>query len=289
MGVPWRPGRCLAPNRVRRIGTSSRDRVRSTTRSKILSIWAPMVNSRLRLLGLVDRVAVAEPAALLLGEVEPEAQARGVDPPIPHLGQAPYRRGPRQGVCDLGQASGVGDAGEAVALLDVADAGRPGRGGDVPPGATDSELRLGNGLAILGRQGFGSCPKLRRPTVVARRRSGRRCAGRWCVMPCVGVVVWVVGRLSTVGAALGSVRRRPETCTELVIAVEDGPGQRAPRVAGHRRWPPVTTSSTCATKPASESPPSTSGYADWPIPPPRQLLVGFAPFPLGWRSRTIRA
>ena len=48
-GVPLRPGRCLAPNRVRRIGTSSRDRVRSTTRSNTRSICAPMVNSRLRL------------------------------------------------------------------------------------------------------------------------------------------------------------------------------------------------------------------------------------------------
>jgi hypothetical protein len=82
-------------------------------------------------LGLIDRVAVAEPAALLLDQVEPEAQARGVDPPVDDLGQSPYRRGLRQGVCDLGQAGGVGDAGEAVALLDVAEAACPGRGGDV--------------------------------------------------------------------------------------------------------------------------------------------------------------
>src|SRR3954449_10336478 len=39
--------------------------------------------------------------------------------------------GLRQGVCDLSQAGGVGDAGETVALLDVTDATRPGRGGDV--------------------------------------------------------------------------------------------------------------------------------------------------------------
>ena len=44
-----RPGRCLAPNSVRRIGTSSRERVRSTIRSNTRFIWAPMVNMRLRL------------------------------------------------------------------------------------------------------------------------------------------------------------------------------------------------------------------------------------------------
>jgi hypothetical protein len=82
-------------------------------------------------LGLVDRVAVAEPAASLFVDVEAEAQAGGVDPPITHLGQAPYRRGLRQGVCDLGQGGGVGDASEAVALLDVSDAARAGGGGDV--------------------------------------------------------------------------------------------------------------------------------------------------------------
>jgi hypothetical protein len=80
-------------------------------------------------LGLIDRVAVAEPAALLLGQVQPEAQAGGVDPPVDDLGQSPYRRGLRQGVCDLSQGGGVGDAGEAVALLDVSDPGRAGGGG----------------------------------------------------------------------------------------------------------------------------------------------------------------
>ena len=68
-------------------------------------------------LDLVDGVVVAEPAADLLVEVQPEAQAGGVDPPVADLAQAPYRRGLRQGVCDLSQACGVGDRGEAVALL----------------------------------------------------------------------------------------------------------------------------------------------------------------------------
>ena len=91
-------------------------------------------------LGLVDRIAVAEPAACLLGQVQAEAQAGGVDPPITHLGQAPYRRGLRQGVCDLGQGGGVGDAGEAVALLDEPDPARPGGGGDVLV-AVEDDLR----------------------------------------------------------------------------------------------------------------------------------------------------
>ena len=39
-------------------------------------------------LDLVDRVGVAEAAAALLVEVEPEAQARGVDPPVNDLAQA---------------------------------------------------------------------------------------------------------------------------------------------------------------------------------------------------------
>ena len=63
----------------------------------------------------------AAPGARLLGQVEAEAQAGGVDPPITDLGQAPYRRGLRQGVCELSQAGGVGEAGEAVALLDEPD------------------------------------------------------------------------------------------------------------------------------------------------------------------------
>ncbi len=42
--------------------------------------------------GLVDRVAVAEPAALLLLKVQPEAQARRIDPPVTDLAQAPFSR-----------------------------------------------------------------------------------------------------------------------------------------------------------------------------------------------------
>ena len=41
-------------------------------------------------LDLVDRVVVAEAAAGLLVEVQAEAQAGGVDPPLDDLAQAPY-------------------------------------------------------------------------------------------------------------------------------------------------------------------------------------------------------
>jgi hypothetical protein len=51
---------------------------------------------------LIDRMGVAEAAARLLGQIQPEAQARGVDPPVEDLAQAPYRPGLGQGVCDLG-------------------------------------------------------------------------------------------------------------------------------------------------------------------------------------------
>lgn len=68
-------------------------------------------------LDLVDRIRVAEPGAALLGQVESEAQAPGVDPAVNNLAQAPYRPGLGQGVCDLSQAIRFIDAGEAIALL----------------------------------------------------------------------------------------------------------------------------------------------------------------------------
>jgi hypothetical protein len=84
---------------------SSRDRVRSMIRPDRSSICPPEANSRLRLYSAWQAgVAVAEPAHALLGEVQAEAQARGVDPPVADLAQAPCSRVPRQGICDLGQA-----------------------------------------------------------------------------------------------------------------------------------------------------------------------------------------
>ncbi len=75
-------------------------------------------------LGLVDRVGVAEPADLLVGQVQAEAQAGGVDPPVADLAQPPYSRALRQGLCDLGQAARIRDPSKAVPLLGEADPGR---------------------------------------------------------------------------------------------------------------------------------------------------------------------
>lgn len=73
-------------------------------------------------LDLVDRVGVAETAALLVGQVQAEAQAGGVDPTVQDLAQAPYSPGLGQGLCDLSQALGVIDTSKAVALLCERDA-----------------------------------------------------------------------------------------------------------------------------------------------------------------------
>jgi hypothetical protein len=80
---------------------------------------------------LVDRVAVDEAAAFLIAQVQREAEARAVDPAVDDLAEAPYRRGLRQGVCDLGQACGCVHPREAVSLLREADAGRLCLAGDV--------------------------------------------------------------------------------------------------------------------------------------------------------------
>ena len=113
-----RQGRRAAPKTVRILGTSSRDRVRSTTASNSLlhpvSVGEDQVAA---VFELIDGETVAKSAALLLVEVKPEAQARGVDPAPTDLAQPPYSRILRQGICDPSQARGVGDRGEAVAGL----------------------------------------------------------------------------------------------------------------------------------------------------------------------------
>lgn len=91
-------------------------------------------------LSLVDRVLVAEAAAGLLIEVQAETQAGRIDPLVADLAQAPYRRFLRQGVCDLSQACGVGNLGEAVALFSEPDPRLSGLGGDVLV-AVEDDLR----------------------------------------------------------------------------------------------------------------------------------------------------
>ena len=71
--------------------------------------------------GLVDGAAVGKPAAGLLGQVQAKAQARGIDPPVADLAQAPYSRKLRQGICDPGQAPRIRDVSKAVALLGKPD------------------------------------------------------------------------------------------------------------------------------------------------------------------------
>ena len=65
---------------------------------------------------------VAEPAALLLVEVEGEAHT-AINTTLADLAQPPYSPVLGQGVCDLRQACGVGDGGKAVSFLGKADAG----------------------------------------------------------------------------------------------------------------------------------------------------------------------
>jgi hypothetical protein len=74
--------------------------------------------------GLVDGVGVGEAGPLLIGQVKAEDQARGVDPPVDDLAQAPCSRILRQGVCDLGQAGRIRGLSKAVALLGEGDPGR---------------------------------------------------------------------------------------------------------------------------------------------------------------------
>ena len=113
-----RRGRCAVPKMVRILGTSSRERVRSTTASKSpLHRRAVGEDQVAAVLELIDGEPVTESAAVLLVEVQREAQARGVDPASADLAQPPYSRILRQGICDPSQAHRVGDRGEAVADL----------------------------------------------------------------------------------------------------------------------------------------------------------------------------
>ncbi len=73
-------------------------------------------------LDLVDRVGVEEAGPLLVGQVQAEDQAGGVDPPVDDLAQPPCSRILRQGVCDLSQASRIRGSSKTVALLGEADA-----------------------------------------------------------------------------------------------------------------------------------------------------------------------
>ena len=80
---------------------------------------------------LVDRVGVGEESPLLVGQVQAEDQAGGVDPPVDDLAQPPCSRVLRQGVCDLSQAGRIRGSSKAVALLGKADPGHLGGDGHI--------------------------------------------------------------------------------------------------------------------------------------------------------------
>ena len=113
-----RRGRCAVPKMVRILGTSKpgagpiHHRVEEPLHRR--AVGEDQVAT---VLELIDGEPVTESAAVLLVEVEPEAQARGVDPSSADLAQPPYSRILRQGICDPSQAHRVGDRGEAVADL----------------------------------------------------------------------------------------------------------------------------------------------------------------------------
>src|SRR5712691_1987070 len=81
-----------------------------------------------------------EASALLLLEVQCEAQTRGVNPLFAHLGQPPYGAILGQGICDLCQACWIDNVGEAVALLAEAEVSLSGLASDALV-AVEDDLR----------------------------------------------------------------------------------------------------------------------------------------------------
>src|SRR6266516_3002971 len=67
--------------------------------------------------GLIDRVLVVKFAPLLLLQAQREADASSVNPTLTDLGQSPYHPLLGQGVCNLSQAGGVGDARKTIPLF----------------------------------------------------------------------------------------------------------------------------------------------------------------------------
>jgi hypothetical protein len=117
------PGRRRAPNKVRRAAMSSRD-PGPVQHGAVHPVHVTAVGEQqiTGVFGLIDRVGVGEAGPLLVGQVQAEAQARGVDPPVDDLAQPPCSRIVRQGVCDLGQAGRIRGSSKTVALLGETDA-----------------------------------------------------------------------------------------------------------------------------------------------------------------------
>ena len=72
-------------------------------------------------LDLENRVLVRKNAALLLFQVQREAQTGGINPTFTELAQTPCGLIPRQGVCDLRQIRGVGNCRKTVVLFGETD------------------------------------------------------------------------------------------------------------------------------------------------------------------------
>src|SRR6516165_6001865 len=89
----------------------------------LLHVATDFENQVPAVLHLIIRVLVMKPALLLLFQVERETQAGGINPTLTGPLQPPYHPLPGQGVCDLGQACGVRDMSETIALFGKADSG----------------------------------------------------------------------------------------------------------------------------------------------------------------------
>jgi hypothetical protein len=68
-------------------------------------------------LDLIVGVLITKSAAVLLLQIEHEAQAGRIDPTLADLTEPPYSPLPGQGLCDLRQACGIRDMREAVSFL----------------------------------------------------------------------------------------------------------------------------------------------------------------------------
>src|SRR5439155_12933593 len=117
---------------VRMVFRSSAARVRSISAWKT---WIHLVTDFKdqvpAVFELVDGVIVVKPAVLLLLQVEGKAKTGAIDPTLADLTQPPYSPRIGQGVCDLGQAGGVGNRSKAIALLSKVNSGPAGLTGHV--------------------------------------------------------------------------------------------------------------------------------------------------------------
>src|SRR5215469_16981615 len=85
-------------------------------REGLLHLATPLKQEMAAVLEWVDRILVAEAAGGLFFRIEGQAEA-GINPTLADLGQAPYSRRGRQGVCDSRQACGVRNRSKTIPLF----------------------------------------------------------------------------------------------------------------------------------------------------------------------------